>query len=467
MPVGGARGSVLSVPRGSWTALSVLFLVYFFNNLDRSILSILSQPIKEELGLTDWQLGLMTGFAFSLLYMVFGFPMARLADRGNRSRLLALCVLVWSGMTALCGLTTNFLQLCLARGGVGVGEAGCLPAAHSLISDLFPAQKRAKALAIFGLGLPLGGLAGVTMGGYAMDQWGWRSAFIIVGLPGILVAAITWLVVKEPVRGRFDFKPAATVSTGKQQSFKDVSLALWKSPVSRNVIIALTAAGLVGASNGVFMGPYMIRKFGLGFTELGVIIALTFMLGSAISTLGGGLLVDWASRFDERWSMWIPAIGVAISAPLYVAAYAQSTWMGLAIIMFFASVINSTYLAPCFAVLHNTVAPSGRATASVIAQFSLSLIGASCGPLLSGLAMDIIATRKFGDYAPGGFGEACPGGRAAEGASAALDAACRAASVDATQIVLMGFLACMIWPAWHFVLAARGMKKRREALEQP
>jgi len=443
--------------RGSWIALGVLFIVYFFNNLDRSVLSILVQPIKEELKLTDWQLGLMSGFAFSLLYLAIGFPMARLADRGNRSLILSLCILAWSGMTALCGLTTNFVQLCLCRAGVGVGEAGCLPASHSLISDLFPPQARARALSIFGLGLPLGGLAGVVVGGFAMDMWGWRTAFVIIGLPGIAVALLTKLAIREPPRGRFDAAPAPGE---ERQSFREVAATLWRSPVARNVILAVTAAGLVGAPNGVFMGPYMIRKFELGYTELGIIIALTFMLGSAISTLGGGLLVHWASRYDERWSMWIPAIGVAISAPMYVAAYAQQSWIGLSVILFFASIINSTYLAPCFAVLHGTVGPGGRATASVIAQFSLSLIGASLGPLLAGIAMDFLAGKLFGDFAPGGFIEACPGGRAAAGASAALDEACRAAGIDSTQIVIMCFLACMIWPAWHFFLAARGMKAR-------
>jgi predicted MFS family arabinose efflux permease len=442
--------------RSSWAALSVLFLVYFFNNLDRSTLTILSQPIKEELGLADWQLGLMTGFAFSVLYLAVGFPMARLADRGNRSLLLSGCVLVWSVMTAICGLATTFVQLCLLRAAVGVGESGCLPTSHSLISDLFPPERRAKALALFGLGMPLGGLAGVTIGGYAMDQWGWRTAFVIIGLPGIVVALITWLVIKEPERGRFD-RAAHEAAPLDRQTLKEVALALWRSPLARNVIIALTAAGLVGAPNGVFMGPYMIRKFELGYTELGIIIAATFMLGSAISTLGGGLLVDWAARFDRRWTMWIPAIGVALSAPMYVWAYAQETWLGLSVIMFFASIINSTYLAPCFAALHSTVAPSGRATASVIAQFTLSLIGGSLGPLAGGLAIDLIAARLFTRFSSQPFLEACPGGRAVEGAAAALDQACRAAVVDGTQIMLIGFLSCMIWPAWHFYLAARAI----------
>jgi len=444
--------------RSSWAALSVLFVIYFFHSLDRTILGILSQPIKEELGLTDWQLGLMSGLAFTLLYITFGFPMARLADRGNRTLILSACVLVWSAMTALCGFAANFIQLCLFRAGVGVGEAGCLPASHSLISDLFPPQTRAVALSIFGLALPIGGLVGATLGGFVMDQWGWRTAFVIAGLPGIAVAFLTFAMVKEPIRGRFDRMATQESAPSGRPSFKDVATALWKSPVSRNVLIALTLGGFIGAPNVVFMGPYMIRKFGLGYTELGAIIALTFMLGSAISTIGGGLLIHWASKFDQRWSMWVPAIGVAISTPLYITSYAQPTWMGLAALMFVASIINSTYLAPSFAALHSVVAPSGRATASVIAQGSLALLGASLGPLAGGLAIDLLAGHLFERASSGTFLTSCPGGRAVAGASGTLDAICRASVVDATQIVLIFFLAFTVLPAWFFYRAARGMK---------
>lgn len=448
--------------RSSWIALSVLFLIYLLNTLDRSILSILSQPIKEELGLADWQLGLMNGLAFTLLYMAAGFPMARWADRGNRTAILSGCLFVWSAMTALCGLAGNFIQLCLFRAGVGMGEAGCLPASHSLISDLFPPYKRTKALAIFGLGLPLGGLVGMTVGGAVMDQWGWRAAFFVAGIPGIAIAVLTWLVVKEPVRARFDKGEAAGAASVQEQSFRDIAWAIWRSPVGRNIIIALTTISLMAGANTVFMGPYMVRKFELGYTELGVIIALTFMLGSAVSTLGGGLLVDWASRFDERWSLWIPAIGIAVGAPLYVAAYAQPTWQGLAVFMFLASVTATTYLAPSFAALHGIVSPNGRARASVIAQFCLMLLGASLGPLLIGFAIDLLAGRLFSaSFAATDFLASCPGGRAASGAPEALDIACRAAVVDATQIILMCSLALVVWPAWHFHLAARAMRSQR------
>lgn len=452
-----SRATTVSLA-GSWASLYVLLLVYLLNNLDRFILSILAQPIKEDLKLADWQLGLLTGFAFSLLYILVGFPMARLSDRANRSLILSLCVAFWSIMTALCGVATNFVQLCLFRAGVGVGEAGCIPASHSLISDLFPAHSRTRAMSIFGLGLPLGGFAGVVIGGFVVDHWGWRPAMFLVGLPGLLVALLTWLVVKEPVRGRFDRAPAASFPS--TESFKDVAQTLWRSPVSRNVILALTAAGLVGAANVVFMGPYMIRRFELGYTELGVILAFTFMLGSAISTLGGGLLIHWAARFDERWTMWIPAIGVALSAPVYVAAYLQPTWQGLSAILFVASILNSTYLAPSYAMLHATVGPGGRATASVIASFCLSLIAAGFGPLLSGFAIDIAAQHFFASVSPVVFAISCPGGSAPIGTAADLILACRTAGADATQLVIICCLACMVWPAWHFYRAACAMPTR-------
>ncbi|MEJ0022130.1 MAG: MFS transporter [Alphaproteobacteria bacterium] len=223
--------------RGAAMALLILFAINLFNNLDRAILRILAEPIKQEFALTDSQLGLLNGFAFSLLYAAIGFPMAGLADRGNRSTILSVCLFACPPSPRSAGLTTNFIQLCLCRAGVGIGEAACVPASHSLISDYFPPEARTRALSIFGLGLPIGGLLGVSLGGLAMDLWGWRIAFIVIGLPGVIVALVARLVIKEPLRGRFE-KTALSDPTGVEpQSYRDVIVALWKSPVARNVIL--------------------------------------------------------------------------------------------------------------------------------------------------------------------------------------------------------------------------------------
>ncbi len=451
-------GAVAPV-KGSWAAIAILFVVYLFNSIDRNIISVIAQPIKEELQLADWQLGLLTGLAFSILYVVAGFPMARWADKARRVNILSICILVWSAMTALCGVSANFVQLCLFRMGVGVGEAGCLPASHSLIGDYFPSSSRAKALAIFGLGLPLGGLVGMIVGGIAMDAWGWRAAFFIVGIPGVVMALVTWLFLKEPERGRFDNDQPSVKKLAKAGELRGVALSLWKSPIARNIIIALVLTSFFNSANSVFLGPYLTRKFDLSYTEIGAIISVSFMLGSAVSTLLGGLVADWAGKHDRRWYMWMPALGLALSAPVYVAAYSQSDWAALAALLFFASVLGSTFYPPSYAVLHNSADSGSRATVTVVTQFSITLIGQSLGPLASGLAIDLLASELFDYSTIKGFLAACPGGVAPAGAAGELDLACRTALVDATQAVMIGFLALKIWPAFHFHLAAKHLGK--------
>jgi|GEM_PF-47634 len=446
--------------RTSWIVLAVLFSVYFFSSVDRSIFGILAQPIKEELLLADWELGFLTGFAFSAVHLAFGFPMARLADKGNRVSILSICVAFWSIMTALCGVATSFVTLTLARMGVGVGEASCLPASHSLISDYFPRSNRTKALAIYGLGYPIGAFVGSIVGGIVLDHWGWRAAFYVVGLPGIFVALLTWRVVKEPPRGCFDTAAAADPAFADPKSFHVAALILWRSPVLRQMILALTILAIFTSPTATFLGPYLARKFPISYTELGFIVGMSMMLGASISTIAGGIIAQRLARRDERWLMWFPAITVMAGAPLYVISLLQSDATWLAIWMFFGALANATFLAPSYTVLYNIVPPGGRAKAAVMLGVCMGLIGHSFGPLVAGAANDVVAAILFGNADPAGFMATCPGGHAAKGAVAALDAACRRSVVDATQIVLVASMALSVWPGWHFYLAGRRMARR-------
>lgn len=444
--------------RTSYVVLAVLFTVYFFSSVDRSIFGILAQPIKEELLLADWELGFLTGLAFSAVHLLFGFPMARLADKGSRVTILSICVALWSLMTALCGVAANFWQLALARMGVGIGEASCLPASHSLISDYFPRGNRTKALAIYGLGYPAGAFAGSIVGGIVLDHWGWRAAFYVVGLPGILVALLTWRLVREPQRGRYDAGAEADPAFADPRSLKEVTLILWRSPVLRQMILALTILSVFTSPTATFLGPYLARKFPISYTELGFIVGMSMMLGASISTIVGGIIAQRLARRDERWLMWFPGFTVALGAPLYVISLMQETSTGLAIWMFFGALANATFLAPSYTVLYNIVPPGGRAKAAVILGVFMGLVGHSIGPLLAGIANDLLASTLFGAADPRGFMAACPGGHAARGAAAALDATCRKAVVDATQMVLIATMTLTVWPGLHFWLAARHMK---------
>lgn len=441
--------------RLSWAVLSMLFTVYFFNSVDRSIFGILAEPIKEEMKLADWQIGLLSGFAFSLLYLTVGLAMARLADQANRVTILTVCAAFWSVMTALCGLSANFIQLCLFRMGVGVGEAGCLPTSHSLISDYFPPTRRSKALAVYGLGYPIGALFGSVIGGVVLDHWGWRAAFYVIGLPGIFIALLTRYVVKEPQRGRLDVGETSDGRHAEPISLREVVLLIWHSPVLRQMIIALTVMTFATSPTSAFLGPYLLRRFPISYTQLGFIVATSMMLGASISTYLGGVIAQRLARRDERWYQWVPAISVASGAPIYVAAFAQSNWVSLAVLMFIAALINAMYLAPSYTVLHNSIPPGGRAKAVVIVGIFMGLIGQGLGALLGGAANDVVAGILFGH----GFLASCPGGEAVKGAPAALNAACHSAMVNATQIVLMTTLAMTVWPAWHFYLAGRNMKR--------
>ncbi len=208
-------------------------------------------------------------------------------------------------MTALCGMSANFVQLLLFRMGVGIGEAGGMPTSHSLIADYFPQRLRTTALSIFGLGLPIGGLVGMVVGGVVVDIWGWRAAFLFVGLPGLALAAVTWLGVREPVRGGFDAAPRESADD-RGPGYADMVRLLYRNPVSRHTLIALTAAMLVSSPNAVFLAPYLVRRFALSYTEIGVVLGGTLMVGTAVSTLAGGLITEWAGRRSARWYLLVP-----------------------------------------------------------------------------------------------------------------------------------------------------------------
>jgi MFS family permease len=475
-----------SVSRYAWSVLAVLAITNVLSFMDRLALNLLGQPIKESLRFADWQLGLLTGLGFATTYTLLGLPLARLAETRNRVTLISLCTLVWSAMTALCGLATNFIQILLFRVGVGVGEAGCVPAAHSLIADYFPPQRRATALAVFGAGIPLGALIGSAAGGVIVDHWGWRAAFMVMGLPGVLFALVVKALVREAPRGALDPNPntgttlpnaddasgdphvAATIAPRKGSALVpaaapsawEIVKLLWRNPTAFHVIAGLTSVVLIGSVSSTFLAPFLIRKFGLSYTQVGLIISVTYLIGGIGGNLAGGMLSDWAGRKDKRWYVWVPAIGIALSIPLNMIAYAQSSWMTMAVLMFLPAVLGFTYLAPGFAILHNMVEPRMRATMIAIVQLLSNLIGAGLGPLFGGITIDLAAQPLFARYVSHAtFATSCPGGTAAPGAGPELVQACHQALVQATSLTMIGWMPLMLWPALHFWLAARTVRR--------
>jgi predicted MFS family arabinose efflux permease len=439
-------------------ALTLLFLVYTSNFIDRTILSVLQQPIKEDLKLTDSQLGLLGGFAFAILYSTLGIPIARLAETRSRKTIITAAVVVWSGMTALCGVAQSYGSLFAFRIGVGVGEAGASPPAHSLIADYFPPARRATALSIYSLGVPIGVLIGAVLGGVIAQRYGWRPAFAIVGLPGLLLALLTQFTLREPARGLSEGGEASDAAT---PSLMDVIRRLASRRSFLHVAAGVTMASFGGYGIGAFTAPYFIRTFGLSLTQAGLVLGLISGVAAAVGTLGGGVITDRAARADKRWYMWTPAIGLALATPLYVIGYTIQSWPLAVAILTVPPMLHYTYLGPSFGVMHNMVTPRMRATATALMFLVLNLIGLGLGPTLTGMASDYYASHHFATLlaATGHFTTACPGGRAPATAALALKSACHDASAFGARWAIVTCAGAYLWAAIHYALAAKNLRR--------
>ena len=369
-----------------WT----LLVVYIFNFLDRQIVTILAEPIKRDLGLSDTQLGLMTGLAFALFYALLGIPIARHVDRpgSNRVGLISVSLVLWSGMTALCGLAQNFSQLLLARVGVGVGEAGCTPAAHSLISDMVPVERRSSAIAFYGMGIPIGSLLGASMGGYLADTVGWRQAFLVVGAPGVALAAFVWLILRDPRKAGLATALRVAAPVVPRLSAKE---ALAEVLGSRAFLLLAVAGGLVAFlsyGKGVWTAVYFMRSHGLSATQVGLWAGLVLGISGLLGTWAGGWLADRFGKHDRRHMLSAPALGMVAAAPMLFMAYSVSNWMVAMALLFIPTFLNSLYYGPTYAAAQLLVRPQARAMATAVMVFAQNLIGLGLGPLFFGMMSD-------------------------------------------------------------------------------
>lgn len=371
--------------------LFALLLVYILNFLDRQIVNILAEPIKGELGLSDTQLGLLAGPAFAVFYAVLGIPIARYADNAktNRVWLISICLAIWSAMTAICGVAQNFVQLALARIGVGVGEAGCTPAAHSLIADSVPPEKRSSAIAFFGLGIPIGGLLGLIIGGVVNDQYGWRIALMLVGTPGILLAFILPLLIRDPRRcaDSAHFNTAESPVKAKL-SIKDAVREVFASKAYLYVFIAASFTAFLSYGKGLWTISFFIRSHGLSTTEAGLAMAVALGISGIIGTWLGGKMADVFGKRDKRHILTLPAIGMAIAAPILFAGYWAEDWRVAVALLILPTILNSAYYGPAYGCVQGLVRPEARAIAASLVVFGQNLIGLGLGPLLFGVLSD-------------------------------------------------------------------------------
>ena len=388
-PAFSEKNNPYAAKQARYYALGLLTIVFSFNFIDRQLLAILQEAIKEDLLLSDGQLGLLTGFAFAVFYVTAGIPIARWADGSNRRNIVALALAVWSGMTALSGLVQNYWQLLLVRIGVGVGEAGGSPPSHSMISDIFLPHQRASALGFYSMGVNFGILFGFLFGGWLNEYFGWRVAFMVVGLPGVLLAVILRFTFAEPIRGLTDNRVASDSST----SFTGVLAVLWKSRAFRHLAAGVSLNAFVAYSASNWNASYMIRSHGMSTGELGTWLALIIGVGGAIGVFGGGLVSDRLARKDKRWYVWVPVIAGVIATPFVVLVYlAQDPYQAL-LCMLVPSMMANVYLGNAIAITHALVGIRMRAMASAILLLFLNIIGLGAGPWTVGIVSDYLGTQ--------------------------------------------------------------------------
>jgi MFS family permease len=387
-------------------ALWLLLVIYTLNFLDRQILNILAEPIRKELHLADWQLGLMTGLAFAVFYTVLGIPIARWSDRGdgNRGRIISIALFVWSAFTALFGFAQTAWQMMLIRAGVGVGEAGCSPPAQALIAEITPKEQRAKALAFYSLGVPIGSLLGMAVGGLVAQAYGWRVAFMVVGAPGMLLAVLSWFTLRDPGAIAIPIKSVAASKTFWQvlDELKDKRSFWW---------LALGAAliSLTGYAHQGFFGSFFLRNYGVELEQLahsfgfkgalafiGVALGLLLGVAGGIGVYLGGRLADrYAQKTKSAYAL-VPAIATLLSVPLFIVSFVIPSASAALLMLCLPSILKNFWFGPVFAANQGIVDMRSRATATAILLLIINAIGLALGPPALG-ALSSYLSQSMGD----------------------------------------------------------------------
>lgn len=399
-------------PGYRYWVLAVLFLVYAFNFLDRQIISILAIPIREELGLSDRQLGLLGGIAFAALYSTLGVPIAWLADRTSRVKIIAASLTLWSVFTVLCGMAQNFWQLFAARVGVGVGEAGGVAPSYSLIADYFPPQSRARALAFYSLGIPIGSAFGVVAGaqiagGALGDNLDWRSAFMIVGLAGVVLAPIFLWTVRDPVRGGLDARaaaPAEAAPSAKVEA-KPASPSLLatlkllsKKPSFWLLTFGASCSSMMGYGVFFWVPSFFARSFGLDIIQTGWMFGAVLFVGGSLGVVLGGVLADWLGKGKKSAYAVVPAVAFFLAFPMYVAGTLSPSAGVAAVLFMIPTALGLCWLGPTLSAFQHLAPPDMRAMASAIFLLFNNLLGIGVGIYVLG-EVSTLLTPQFGEEA--------------------------------------------------------------------
>ena len=384
--------------RYRYYVLALLTLGYVFNFVDRQVMTILIEPIKMEFGASDTQMGLLSGLAFALFYATLGIPVARLADRWSRRNVLAISMTTWSAVTALCATATGFWHLLLLRIGVGIGEAGGTPPSQSLLADYFPPEKRAFAQGILATAPNIGILVGLFGGALIAEAYGWRSVFLVFGIPGVLLAILIQLTIKEPLK--------VTASASEEGAGLFSTLGnIFRLPSFAHIMVGVGFTGIAGYGLGVWSPSFLVRVHNMSLVDAGLYLGLIGVFGGGLGTISSGLLVDRLARRDKRWQLWLPSIGIFIALPTQLAFLLWPAEHRLVmgdvdvpfalVFMALSAVFASFWIAPSYAAVQNLVPQYWRTQASALMLLAINLLGMGLGPLLVGMLSDLLS--QFGD----------------------------------------------------------------------
>jgi MFS family permease len=384
--------------RYRYYVLALLTLGYVFNFVDRQVMTILIEPIKMEFGASDTQMGLLSGLAFALFYATLGIPVARLADRWSRRNVLAISMTTWSAVTALCATATGFWHLLLLRIGVGIGEAGGTPPSQSLLADYFPPEKRAFAQGILATAPNIGILVGLFGGALIAEAYGWRSVFLVFGIPGVLLAILIQLTIKEPLK--------VTASASEEGAGLFSTLGnIFRLPSFAHIMVGVGFTGIAGYGLGVWSPSFLVRVHNMSLVDAGLYLGLIGVFGGGLGTISSGLLVDRLARRDKRWQLWLPAIGIFLALPTQLAFLLWPAEHRLVmgdvdvpfalVFMALSAVFASFWIAPSYAAVQNLVPQCWRTQASALMLLAINLLGMGLGPLLVGMLSDLLS--QFGD----------------------------------------------------------------------
>jgi MFS family permease len=430
-----------------------LFLVCAFNFADRAVFSVLAQTIRVDLKITDFKLGLLQGLAFAALYALGGIPFGRLAEHFSRLRILVAVTATWSAATALCGVAQNFWQLMMARFGVGIGEAGFLPAASSLVGDHFPARRRATAMSLIMLGTPAGTFVGSLVAGTVAAEHTWRHAFYALGIPGVVAALLVYVVLKEPRRGLVDNAPRAPTPVPDLGEFVKTVV---ERRALRYLVIGGAFAGLVMTSISSFLAVFLQRNFHLGVRESGALFGSISGAAIAIGLIIGALSSDWLAQRDKRWSAWIATVGLFFSPIVYYFAFRMENLASATIVLTAAAAVLLLFYGPTLGMIQNLLEPKMRASGIAVFSTFYTLMGAGLGPPIVGFLSDRFAQSAFGER---NFVATCPGSVAPKGSPQALiDACANASAVGIRQALTVVVCSAFIASLCYF-MASRTLKQ--------